>query len=113
MEGPPFSFLFPTFIFGNDGKFGSLFCFLGMMVTLVTSQNWSSKTKKKEKEKKPLLLLLDGIDGLKNRSEGRGGGTNGCLKRKVFKKNQKHQPNIVEITHLCIMHGAHTSLYRM
>jgi hypothetical protein len=34
------------------------------------------------------------------------GGTNGCLKRKVFLKNQKHQPNIVEITHLCIMHGA-------
>jgi hypothetical protein len=30
-------------------------------------------------------------------------GTNGCLKRKVFFKNQKHQPNIVEITHLCIM----------
>jgi len=37
------------------------------------------------------------------------GGTNGCLKRKVFFKNQKHQPNIVEITHLCIMHGVHTS----
>ncbi len=43
-------------------------CFLGMMVTLVTSQNWPSKTKKKEKEKKPLPLLLDRIDGLKNRS---------------------------------------------
>jgi hypothetical protein len=38
-----------------------------------------------------------------------GGETNGCLKRKVFFKNQKHQPNIVEITHLCIMHGVHTS----
>ncbi len=38
------------------------------------------------------------------------GGTNGCLKRKVFSLNQKHQPNIVEITHLCIMHGVHTSL---
>jgi hypothetical protein len=25
------------------------------------------------------------------------------LKRKVFLKNQKHQPNIVEITHLSIM----------
>jgi hypothetical protein len=35
---------------------------------------------------------------------GSGGGTNGCLKRKVFKKNQKHQPNIVKITHLRIMH---------
>ncbi len=50
-----------------------------------------------------------GIDGLKNRSEKcegpglPGGGTNGCLKRKVFLKNQKHQPNIVEITHLSIM----------
>jgi hypothetical protein len=50
-----------------------------MMVTLVTSQNWPSKTKKKEKEKKPLPLLLDGIDRLKNRSgkcegSGEGGG---------------------------------------
>jgi hypothetical protein len=57
-----------------------------------------------------------GIDGLKNQSgkcEGLGqwgGGTNGCLKRKVFLKNQKHQPNIVEMTHLCIMHGVHTSI---
>jgi len=55
-----------------------------------------------------------GVDKVKNRSgkcegPGRGGGTNGCLKRKVFFKNQKHQPNIVEITHLCIMHGIHTS----
>jgi hypothetical protein len=32
-------------------------------------------------------------------------------KIKVFLKNQKHEPNIVEITHLCIMHGAHTSIY--
>jgi len=40
-------------------------------------------------------------------------GTNNCLKRKVFLKNQKHQPNIFEITHLCIMHGVHTSnLYK-
>ncbi len=55
-----------------------------------------------------------GVDRVKNRSgkckgPGRGGGTNGCLKRKVFLKNQKHQPNIVEITHLCIMHRVHTS----
>jgi hypothetical protein len=76
-----------------------------------------------------------GLDGLKNRSgkcegpgEGgrpgkelkwemqrtgvRGGGTNGkksWSKRKVFLKNQKHQSNIVEITHLCIMHVVHTS----
>jgi hypothetical protein len=70
-----------------------------------------------------------GLDRLKNRSgkcegPGRGGrrvkkpkcemqktgaarGTNGCLKRKVFLKNQKHQPNIVEITHFCVMHGVH------
>jgi hypothetical protein len=33
-------------------------------------------------------------------------------KIKVFFKNQKHEPNIVEITHLCIMHGAHTSLVK-
>jgi len=73
-----------------------------------------------------------GLDGLKNRSgkcerlagvarqvrepewemrrtERARGGTNGCLKRKVFFKNQKHQANILEITHLCIMHGVHTS----
>jgi len=29
---------------------------------------------------------------------------------KVFLKNRKHEANIVEITHLCIMHGAHTSV---
>ncbi len=57
-----------------------------------------------------------GVNRVKNRSgkcegPGRGGGTNGCLKRKVFFLNQKHQPNIVEITHLCIMHGVHTSIY--
>jgi hypothetical protein len=40
---------------------------------------------------------------------GEGGGTNGCLKIIFFLKNQKHQPNIVEITHLCIMLGVHTS----
>jgi hypothetical protein len=44
-----------------------------------------------------------GVDGVKNRSEkckGSGkGGVDGV------------EPNIVEITHLCIMHGAHTSLH--
>jgi hypothetical protein len=30
-------------------------------------------------------------------------------KLKVFKKKLKHEPNIVEITHLCIRHGVHTS----
>ncbi len=44
------------------------------------------------------------------KDRGGGGGTNGCLKRKVFLKNQKHQPNIVGITRLCIMHGVHTSI---
>jgi hypothetical protein len=37
-----------------------------------------------------------------------GGGTNGYLKRKVFLKNKKHALNIVEITHLCIMHQQRT-----
>ncbi len=51
----------------------------------------------------------EGVDRVKNWSEkcegpGRGGGPT-----VVFFKNQKHQPNIVEITHLCIMHGVHTS----
>jgi len=44
------------------------------------------------------------------RTRAKGWGTNSCLKRKVFLKNQKHQPNIVEITHLCIMHRVHTSI---
>jgi hypothetical protein len=30
-------------------------------------------------------------------------------KIKVFFKNQKHEPNIVEVTHMCIMHKVHTS----
>jgi len=60
--------------------------------------------------------LLGGLDGVKNRSEKcegprRGGGDQWLFEKiKVFFKNQKHEPNIVEITHLCIMHGAHTSL---
>jgi hypothetical protein len=29
-------------------------------------------------------------------------------KIKVFLKNQKHEPNIVEVTHMCIMHRVHT-----
>jgi len=43
------------------------------------------------------------------RTEARGGVGDQWLfeKIKVFFKNQKHEPNIVEITHLCIMHGAH------
>jgi hypothetical protein len=61
-----------------------------------------------------------GIDELKNRSgkcegpgraggrAGGGGGPTVVWKEKFFFKNQKHQPNIVEITHLCIMHRAHT-----
>ncbi len=46
-----------------------------------------------------------GFDGVKNRSgnvKDRGWGGDQWLfeKIKVFKKNQKHEPNIVEITHL-------------
>jgi hypothetical protein len=50
------------------------------------------------------------VDGVKNWSgkcEGprrRGGDQRLFEKIKVFLKNQKHEPNIVEITHLCIMH---------
>jgi len=60
----------------------------------------------------------EGVDEVKNWSgkcKGpRGGGAKKlfCLKRKVFFKNQKHEPNIVEITHLCIMHGVHTSVIK-
>ncbi len=76
-----------------------------------------------------------GLNGLKNRSEkceGPGEGVNEVKnqsgkcegprrpgggdqrlfeKKSFFLKNQKHQPNIVEITPLCIMHGVHTSIY--
>jgi hypothetical protein len=31
-------------------------------------------------------------------------------KDKRFLKKLKHEPNIVEITHLCIRHGVHTSI---
>jgi hypothetical protein len=53
------------------------------------------------------------VDRVKNwsgkcKGSRRGGETNDCLKRKVFLKNQKHEPNIVEITHLCIMHRQRT-----
>ncbi len=41
----------------------------------------------------------------------RGGGGGVFENIKVFLKNQKHEANIVEITHLCIMHGAHTLWY--
>jgi hypothetical protein len=44
-----------TFIVGDVGEFGPFFCFsfffLGMMVTLVTSQNWPLKTHKKKPRK--------------------------------------------------------------
>jgi len=53
-----------------------------------------------------------GVDGVKNWSgkwEGQMGDQQLFEKIKVFLKNQKHEPNIVEITHLCIMHGTHTS----
>jgi hypothetical protein len=46
---------------------------------------------------------------VRDQSEGGGGDQRLFEKIKVFLKNQKHEPNIVEITHLCIMHGAHTS----
>jgi hypothetical protein len=44
------------------------------------------------------------------RTEGGGRDQRLFEKIKVFLTNQKHEPNIVEITHLCIMHGAHTSV---
>jgi hypothetical protein len=37
-----------------------------------------------------------------------GGGPMVVWKEKFKKKNQKHEPNIVEITHLCIMHRQRT-----
>ncbi len=39
-----------------------------------------------------------------------GGGDQWLFEKiKVFLTNQKHEPNIVEVTHMCIMHRAHTS----
>ncbi len=37
------------------------------------------------------------------------GGDQRLFEKKSFKKKPKNEPNIVEITHLCIMHGVHTS----
>ncbi len=60
-----------------------------------------------------------GVDEVKNRSgKCEGPSQEGWDQRlfekiKVFLKNQKHEPNIVEITHLCIMHGAHTSVCKV
>ncbi len=56
-----------------------------------------------------------GVDGVKNwsgKSEGprRAGGDQRLFEKKSFLRNQKHEPKIVEITHLCIMHGVHTSI---
>ncbi len=56
--------------------------------------------------------LFGGVDGVKNQKcEGPEQGGDQWLfeKIKVFKKNQKHEPNIVEVTHLCIMHRVHSS----
>ncbi len=55
-----------------------------------------------------------GVNGVKNRNgkckgPRQQGGTNSYLKIKVFFLNQKHELNIVEITHLCIMHRVHTN----
>jgi hypothetical protein len=33
-------------------------------------------------------------------------------KHKSLKKKLKHEPNIVEITHLCMRHGVQTSIYK-
>ncbi len=46
--------------------------------------------------------LLGGVDGVKDQRL--------FEKIKVFLKNQKHEPNIVEVTHLCIMHKVHTNI---
>jgi hypothetical protein len=50
----------------------------------------------------------------KCKGPGRGGGDQRLFEKKSFFKKQKHEPNIVEITHLCIMHrqrmqGVHIS----
>ncbi len=51
------------------------------------------------------------LRGRRGKGPGRGWGWDQRLfeKIKVFLKNQKHEPNIVEVTHLCIMHRVHTN----
>ncbi len=45
-----------------------------------------------------------------NAKDQAGGGDQRLFEKiKVFSKNQTHEPNIVEITHLCIMHRVHNS----
>jgi hypothetical protein len=43
------------------------------------------------------------------RTRAGGGDQRSFEKIKVFFKNQKHEPNIVEVTHMCIVHKVHTS----
>jgi hypothetical protein len=55
-------------------------------------------------------ICLHSWGGRRGKGPGRGWGGDQRLfeKIKVFLKNQKHEPNIVEVTHLCIMHKVHT-----
>ncbi len=56
--------------------------------------------------------FITGVGNAKDQGGvGGGGGPTVVWKDKSFLKNQKHEPNIVEITHLCIMHKVHTSYF--
>jgi hypothetical protein len=53
--------------------------------------------------------LLRGSTGQRTRAKVVGRDQRLFEKIKVFFKNQKHEPNIVKVTHLCIMHMVHSS----
>jgi hypothetical protein len=59
-------------------------------------------------------FTFGGVDEVKNQNcqrPGRGEDQWLFEKIKVFFKNQKHEPNIVEVTHMCIMHRVHIILH--
>jgi hypothetical protein len=55
-------------------------------------------------------LFVDGVKNQKCEGPEAGGGHQRLFEKiNFFLKNQKHEPNIVEVTQLCIMHRVHTS----
>jgi hypothetical protein len=70
----------------------------------MTTNKKQNKEQKKEKKnhtwkKKEVCLLFPNFKPAFNQTK----------IQKLKKKKLKHEPNIVEITYLCIRHGVHTS----
>jgi hypothetical protein len=67
---------------------------------LQTSNLHTNKQKYKSEKKNTLFLLYKIIIEIENTLK----------KKKSLKKKLKHEPNIVEITHLCTRHEVQTSI---